>query len=267
MKITIIGAGWLGLPLLTELVRAGHSVWGSSRSDERLAAITEAGGRAFRVELPDNFFGAVFRERELLILTLPPGGRKIGPAAPQRYLERLAPLAPLVTGDDAAHVIYTSSTGVYGAAAGAVSEQTAVAPATHSARAVVAAERWLSERTDRLTIVRLAGLVGGDRHPGNFFAGRDVPQADAPVNLVHRDDVIAAIRLLIERGLPAGTFNVCAAAHPAKGDFYAAAAAQLGKRTGNNLPGGAEGKVISSERLRELGWRPQHDELRKWSVS
>ena len=263
MKITIIGCGWLGLPLLESLVAAKHTVWGTGRREENLVAITAAGGKAFRVDLPKNFFGAVFGGQDLVVITLPPGGRRLGPKATTAYLETLAPLAPLFKGKNEAHVLYTSSTGVYGAAAGAVDEQGAMMPDTHSGRAVVAAEAWLREQTDRLTVLRLAGLIGPDRHPGTFYGGKDraIPMADAPINLVHRDDVITAVHTLIAAGLPAGTFNVCAAAHPAKGDYYTAMSNQLGLTIAGTETGGAEGKVVVSDRLRGLGWKPGCDDL------
>lgn len=272
MKITIIGCGWLGFPLLESLVKAKHTVRGTSRSSERIEAINAAGGKGFRVDLPKNFFPPVFGGQDLLIITLPPGGRQLGDRAEKAYLAKLLPLGKLMAGENAPHVIYTSSTGVYGASigsegaasAGAVDETKAVSPVTHSSRAVVAAENWLAGQTDQLTIVRLAGLIGPDRHPGRFFGGRDRPvtQADAPVNLVHREDVIAAFHTLITAGLPAGIFNVCAAAHPAKGDFYAAAAREVGLKIAGTEAGGAGGKIISSEKLRGLGWKPEYDDLK-----
>lgn len=266
MKITIIGCGWLGLPLLRSLVGAGHPVCGTGRTEATLKAITAANAKAFRVVLPDNFFAVAFRDQDLLIVTLPPGGRQLGPHATQSYLAKFAPLGPLIASPAGPHVLYTSSTGVYGATAGAVDERTAVAPDTHSARAVVAAERWLAGQTDRLTVLRLAGLIGPDRHPGNFYGGRSTPvkNADAPVNLVHRDDAIAAVRTLLAAHLPTGNFNVCAAAHPTKGDFYAAAAQTLGKRLAGRQAGGLDGKTVTSDKLRALGWTPQWDELTGW---
>ncbi|EPL4131059.1 SDR family NAD(P)-dependent oxidoreductase, partial [Serratia marcescens] len=47
------------------------------------------------------------------------------------------------------------------------------------------------------------------------------------VNLVHQDDVIAAIQLLLK--LPKGghVYNLCAPRHPAKREFYPALAEQL----------------------------------------
>lgn len=267
MKISIIGSGWLGLPLLSALVEDGHQVTGTSRQEERLAKIEAAGGVAVELSLPGQLPEELKHDPEVIIITLPPAGRRLGADAPKVYLKSMEVLALLLTAEKPPLVLYTSSTGVYGAVAGAVDETAAVNPNTHSGRAVVAAEKWLEQKANNLIILRLAGLIGPGRHPGRFYGGRSrpVPQADAPVNLVHRDDVIAAIQLLLSRpqDLPAKQeiFNVCAAAHPAKGDFYAAAAAALGLEITGRAPGGRDGKIISSAKLRALGWRPVFDDL------
>jgi nucleoside-diphosphate-sugar epimerase len=135
-------------------------------------------------------------------------------------------------------------------------------PSTNSSTAVAAAERLLQEHVASLTILRLAGLVGPGRHPGRFYGGRDraVPQSDAPLNLVHREDVIRAIELVIDRDLWGMTLNVCAADHPKKGKFYQTAAEALGLSVAGLLPGGGEGKVIRSTKIRQLGWLPKYDQ-------
>ncbi len=46
--------------------------------------------------------------------------------------------------------------------------------------------------------LRLAGLVGPGRHPGRFFAGKTAPDGEHGVNLVHLQDVIGAITLLLQ---------------------------------------------------------------------
>ena len=49
-----------------------------------------------------------------------------------------------------------------------------------------------------MDILRLAGLVGPGRHPGRFFAGKSAPDGQHGVNLVHLEDVIGAIELLLQ---------------------------------------------------------------------
>jgi nucleoside-diphosphate-sugar epimerase len=263
MKISIIGCGWLGLPLLKELVASGYQLNGTSRSEATLANITAAGGRAFSMALPEEPPTALFDGVDVVILTLPPGGRQFGAEATKVYLSILRSLEKYLTGSKAPHLIYTSSTGVYGEAKGLIDEASPTAPNTHSGHAVVAAEQWLMGRMKGLTILRLAGLLGGSRHPGNFYGGRErkIPSADAPVNLVQRADVIAAVKTILKNDLPSGIFNVCASSHPPKGEFYTTAAESLGLTVDGTLAGGAENKVIISNELRLLGWIPVYDDL------
>lgn len=71
------------------------------------------------------------------------------------------------------------------------------------------------------TIVRFAGLIGYQRHPGRFFkAGKKIKQADSPANLIHRDDCIGIIQAIIEQKAWGETFNACADSHPTKREFY-----------------------------------------------
>ncbi|MEM9928340.1 MAG: NAD(P)H-binding protein [Bacteroidota bacterium] len=263
-SVAILGCGWLGLPLLKTLVAEGYTVAGSSRSADTLRAIGQAGGQAYQIDLPHTLPPAFLAAADVLIITLPPRGRALGPEATANYLAQLsAVIEALPPGKDIA-VIYTSSTGVYGAAQGIITETQPLTPNTHSSRAVAAAEDYLSTNNSNVTILRLAGLVAADRHPGRFFGGRDrpIPNADAPVNLVHRKDVIAAIILLLnDRVLLGDTYNVCAASHPAKGVYYEAAAQALGLAIGGKTVGGENGKIISSEKLRANGWRPNWDDL------
>ncbi|MTB52667.1 SDR family oxidoreductase [Lewinella sp. W8] len=262
-RISILGAGWLGLACARRLVAAGHSVSGSSRGAETREELRAIGAVAYSLDLPQSAENAseLLGDRDVVILTLPPGGRQYGAAATERYLEKLGILLPLLKQKPSPRVIYTSSTGVYGAATGTVDESSPLAPDTHSSRAVVAAEVLLRENLSELTILRLAGLVGPGRHPGRFYGGRDrpIPQADAPVNLVHQLDVVRAIEMVIAQNLWGMTFNVCATAHPQKGEFYGDAAKSLGLSIAGTLPGGENAKVISSDNLRRRGWQPAFD--------
>ena len=264
LNISILGCGWLGLPLLKALVADGHTVKGSSRNPETLAAIKRAGAAAFRIDLPQVVPPGFSKDCEVLIITLPPGGRKFGAEAARRYTACLGALSEWLRSADAPAVIFTSSIGVYGNHhSGVITERNRPYPDTHSGHAVLEAEALLESSRTPLTILRLAGLVAADRHPGRFFGGngRPVPATNAPVNLVHRLDVIAAVRLLLGNTEPCEIYNVCANAHPTKGDFYVRAAGALGLEVVGTEPGGADGKIINSDKLRARGWKPRWDDL------
>ncbi|MFT5998553.1 MAG: nucleoside-diphosphate-sugar epimerase [Neolewinella sp.] len=261
--VSILGCGWLGLPLLRALVATGHQVRGSSRNPETLGEIEAAGGTAFFIDLPGELPPAFLMDCQTLIITLPPRGRALGENALPHYLKCLSTLSPWLNDTNGAHrVIFCSSTGVYGDIEGVISESEVLNPNTTSAGAVAAAEHFLNDCYAGNDILRLAGLAGPGRHPGRFYGGRDrkIPQADAPVNLVHLDDVIAAIKIVLEQNDP-DVYNVCSAAHPTKGTFYTAASKSLGLEVAGIDPGGGDGKRIDSSKLRSLGWLPAWDDL------
>lgn len=86
-------------------------------------------------------------------------------------------------------------------------------------------EKKLTEHFPHLVILRLGGLIGYDRHPGRFFAGKkDLPNALHPTNLIHRDDVVRIIELMIRKNPKEKIYNLVSDDHPAKKDFYTEAA-------------------------------------------
>lgn len=107
----------------------------------------------------------------------------------------------------------------------------------------------------KTTILRLSGLVGYSRHPGNFFAnGKLVQHADVPVNLIHRDDCIGIIAAIINQDEWGEVFNACADTHPTKRIFYSHARALLGSSASslsfadtNEL----EFKIVSNNKVKQ----------------
>ena len=123
---------------------------------------------------------------------------------------------------------------------------------------MLAAEEVLREHTN-VTILRLAGLYGYGRQPGRRMAGKEVTGGDAPVNLVHRDDVVAVITKVIEENI-SGIFNVCADLHPSRREVYTAQAERLGFEPPHFIePHEADHKVVSSEKLKGLGYTFWHE--------
>lgn len=297
MKIAILGTGWLGERLYVDLLKRNYVVYGSSRKVEvrnrllNLAALQdyqkparpgEVGRgstvdviskmqadppphRMFAISAPDLREGdEAFFKVDTLVITLPPGGKREN--ASQAYRAEIEAVLLQAERAGVKHLIYTSSTGVYGNQPGIVSELNPLNPATDSGKAVVAAETLLANANVPTTILRLAGLYGPGRHPGRWFAGKkDIPQGDAPVNLVHQSDVVQAIRRSIEIGPPRSGleyFNISAARHPPKKEFYAAAISHYGGEAASWLPGGQEGKQVDSQKARnQLNWQPDFDDL------
>lgn len=101
-------------------------------------------------------------------------------------------------------------------------------------------------------ILRLCGLYGEDRHPAKYMAGRnDISDGDAPVNLVHRDDVIQVTQKIITENIHGEIFNVCSGSHPSRTETYTVIAERLGLKKPTFAEGGADGKTVSSKKLKD----------------
>ena len=117
--ISVIGCGWLGLPLAAELVRRGHTVKGSTRSEVKLKELERRGVSGFVLDLDKGVpLDADLLDCDVLYLNVPPGR---GPDVEQRYPARIeTALAGLSRGCE--RVIFVSSTSVYPSCNARVSE-------------------------------------------------------------------------------------------------------------------------------------------------
>jgi nucleoside-diphosphate-sugar epimerase len=127
------------------------------------------------------------------------------------------------------NIIFISSTSVYGDHNKKVTETAATKPDTASGKAMLRAEQLLQQETSfKTTVIRFAGLIGPDRYPGRFFAGKtDIPNGLAPINLIHLTDCIALTIKILEQQAFGITINACTPDHPAKQDFYTLAAKNI----------------------------------------
>lgn len=261
--ISVLGCGWLGLPLAASLARAGHTVRGSTTSPQKLSRLEEAGLRAHRLVVEDEVEGddpAAFFASDVLVFAVPPSGRDVPYAAVAKAVRRAA------EEHGTGWVVMMSSTSVYPNLDAVVDEAGAGAeeglPLGRHGAEVLAAERvfYACERCDT-TVLRLAGLYGHGRHPARSLAGRDgLAGGEAPVNLVHRDDVIGVVEAVLEREARGRTFNVCADAHPTRRRLYPVVAERLGLEPPIFTDGADEGyKIVSNRRLKdELGYVFRH---------
>ena len=59
-QISILGCGWLGMPLAKSLLEKGFSVKGSTTSLEKISAIQSNGIQPFQIELSETEIKAFF---------------------------------------------------------------------------------------------------------------------------------------------------------------------------------------------------------------
>jgi nucleoside-diphosphate-sugar epimerase len=270
--ISIVGLGWLGMPLAQRLRGQGFVVRGSKTTMEGVQAARLSGIAAYQLQLTPEPEGerAALQEllsSELLIITLP-ASRTV--TTTNDYLQAIQILVDSAMAyGQLRRIIFTSSTSVYGdsAGAGVCTEATPPNPVTSAGKTVLQVEQWLHALPGMaVDILRLAGLVGANRHPGRFLAGRQgLAQGRQGVNLVHQTDVIEAMILLINSSSEGRVFNLCAERHPARAEYYPTVARALGLKppefideaVGNN-EAVAKHKVIDGSAIcRTLGFRYQ----------
>jgi nucleoside-diphosphate-sugar epimerase len=230
MQISILGCGWLGLPLAKALINDGHTVNGTTTTPQKLETLQGAGINPFLIDM-ENYDSAVAEAflagSELLIINIPPKAK----SATVSYPEKMRLLLPQIIGMQVQKVLFIGSTSVFadGFPFPVITDATVPNPDSDSSRQLLEAEQALQGNTNfTTTILRFAGLIGEDRHPVHHLAGRTgIANPKAPVNLIHRDDCIGYIKTIIEKQLWGKTFNAAAPQHPSRKNYYRQKATEI----------------------------------------
>lgn len=259
--ISILGCGWLGLPLAERLIAKGYRVKGSTTRKEKIVLLENRGIEAHLIKIGETIKAdriADFFQTDVLLINIPPGGRR-NPQAAQNYPAQIRRLIQAAFKAGVRKIIFVSSTGVYGPSRQLITEADPPNPVTASGKALVEVENWLRKQKDaRHIVLRLAGLTGGDRKAGRFLAGKkNVAKGSAPVNLIHREDCILIICELLRQEKWGEIYNACSDLHPTRREFYIYQAQKEGLIPPDFLEeeDSPVGKIISSAKLkRELGY-------------
>ncbi len=207
--ISILGSGWLGLPLAEYLANMGYRIKASTRSTTRLNELKSTGIESFIVDIDNPADDrAAFLQADILIINIT-----------SKNLASFTQLIIDIAQSTIENVLFVSSSSVYANLNKVVTENEAAE--LESSPLFQIEQLFRTSPYFKTTVLRLSGLIGYRRHPGRFFRhGKVVDQADAPVNLIHRDDCIGIISAIIEQAAWGQVFNGCADTHPSKRDFY-----------------------------------------------
>lgn len=255
-QISILGCGWLGLPLAKSFVKKGFSINGSTTSLEKITVLENKGINAFQIEVSENEIIGNFEnfidKSEILIIDIPP---KLRGNQPESFVQKIENLIPFIKNSTIQKVLFISSTSVYADDNSIITEDKKPQPDTESGRQLLEAEHLLKNNTNfKTTILRFGGLIGESRHPIHFLAGRtNLENPDAPINLIHQLDCIGIINAIIEKDIWNETFNAVAPFHPIRKDYYTQKAIDLNLSLPHfNINGTSKGKTISSDKTQNL---------------
>jgi nucleoside-diphosphate-sugar epimerase len=230
-QISILGCGWLGLPLAKSLIaKKRYSVNGSTTSENKLQILKDAGINPFLVTLESESISEgiipFLAKSEILIIDVPPKLRGTNSDSSdfsrKVFVEKIQTLIPFIEKSTVKKVLFVSSTSVYGDENGLVTEETIANPETESGKQLLLAEEILEKNSNfETTILRFGGLIGEDRHPVKFLAGKEnLENPDAPVNLIHQNDCINIIEEIINQSKWNEVFNAVAPFHPTREEYY-----------------------------------------------
>ncbi|MXN91859.1 NAD(P)H-binding protein [Flavobacterium sp. Sd200] len=252
MQISILGCGWLGLPLAKAFITQGVSVKGSITSPEKLSTLKQVGIEPYLINLspeaPANL-NDFLSGSGVLIISIPP---KLRSGHGESYTDKIEGIIPQIEKSSIGKVLFVSSTSVYADDNTVVTEDTLPNPETESGRQILEAEQILSGNTGfKTTVLRFAGLIGPDRHPIKQLAGKqNLANPLAPVNLIHQDDCIGIILKIIEKNIWGENFNAAYPLHPVRELYYTQKAVEFGLPAPTfNSENASVGKTILSDKL------------------
>lgn len=218
-----MGCGWLGTPLAQHLISEGYTVHGSTTSSEKLQDLRDLEIVPFKISLSENGIEgpieAFLKNVKVLVINVPPNLRG---SNRENYELKMKHLHASAKSCGVAGIIFISSTSVYGDLEGDVTETTVPHPETESGKQLLVVEEKFKNDPDlETTIIRFGGLIGPNRHPVSFLAGKkDLSQGNHPVNLIHLEDCIHIIATILKEGYWGEIFNGVYPLHPPKQEYY-----------------------------------------------
>ncbi|UZO81925.1 hypothetical protein NBT05_05530 [Aquimarina sp. ERC-38] len=254
-QISILGTGWLGLPLAEALISKGYLIKCSTTTSERLEQLKAADLQPYMVQLTElgvsgnieGFLGG----SDTLIINIPPGLRK---HPNSNFVLKIKQLLPYLENSTIQKLIFISSTSVFKDELHfpIITQKSQPNGTSITAKQLIAVEELLKNLSPiRTSILRFGGLYDERRHPATMIAKRGIISNPlAPVNLIHRIDCIGIITQILELEKYNLRLNAAAPEHPTKKDYYQ----RICKEIGLPLASAAEnepsvGKIIDSSFL------------------
>ncbi|WP_235817905.1 NAD(P)H-binding protein [Formosa haliotis] len=205
-NISVLGCGWLGLPLAEILVDQGYLVKGSTTQTDKLKVLEAEGIAPFLIDINHGAIASTFLDSEVVIILIT-----------SKDLDSFTRLIQEIEASAIKHVIFVSSTSVYPNTNGIVTETSE----TKSSPLLDIENAFRSNTHFSTTIIRFGGLFGYQRKPGNFIRARNIiPNPEGFVNLIHQDDCVSILTAIIRQNVWGEIFNACADSHPKRADFY-----------------------------------------------
>ncbi|WP_322551276.1 SDR family oxidoreductase [Flavobacterium psychraquaticum] len=262
-KISILGCGWLGLPLAKKLIENGYEVKGSTTSESKLELLKNAGISPYQIKFEENEITgnmeSFLENTDVLLVDVPP---KLRGDFTENFVQKIKTLLPYIENSKVKKVLFVSSTSVYGDTfpIQELDEDTPLNPDSEGGRQLVEAEDLLRANANfKTTILRFGGLIGPERNPAKFLAGKEnVANPNAPINFIHQEDCIGIICAMLRQVENDNwkwndTFNAVTPNHPNRENYYTEKALEMNLKVPTFVKdSNSIGKKISSKKLQGM---------------
>lgn len=226
MRIAILGCGYVGSELAFQLKNAGHTITVTTRSHEKLKSLKNFSDEACLLRGSDcDSLKRILKTQDAVVITLAADSAGTYDDTYQGTAQALSQIIDCCL--PLKHIIYTSSTSVYGDHFGnTVTEETDPLAKQETSQILLTAEKILLNLAlhDRqVCILRLGEIYGPGReiaHRLRRLDGASLPGDGSSItNLSFLEDIVKAIVFALEKNLD-GIFNVCGDLHIPRKDFY-----------------------------------------------
>ncbi len=204
-KLGIIGCGWLGNHL-AERLSDRYEIYATTTSESKIEEFKSKGYFPTLVSFSDETSETmkeweVAPELDAIIISIPFSGIRGKQVSMKTRQENVLQFL----GDYKGQLFLTSSTGVYPEAEKEYSEEDQ--PVEH-----VESENFMTNTFPDANILRLAGLMGGQRLLKNY----NISNLDQLVNHIHYADICSVVEKMLDQQSQGKVYNLAAPVHPNK---------------------------------------------------
>ena len=281
MKLLVMGAGYVGMALLTSLQNQFHEIYITTTDVERVDALSLYGGHVLLLNPHDDkdLHDCIRKCDGMVILVAPKNSHN---NYEETYLNT-ANRVSLALRDRQTpfYIVYTSSTSVCEHALMVqnhevigdlknptdewVTEEQQLCPQSEKAKILLASEHIYLACRASVCILRLGGIYGPKRELSDRarrFSGKEIPgTGDEPTNHIHLEDIIEAIQFCIKHSLK-GVYHLVNDDHRTRKEIYSILCKQMNIPVplwNPDLPQERKGGYrVSNQKIKDAGFTFKH---------